>query len=369
MKVLVVKTFDYTLESWSKNGTLDRELSLYKMLNAKYNTKFTILTWTDGENLDSLSRFGIEVFPIYKNQVIPSNKILRILKSFILPFRLKKHLETIDIIKQNQLMGSWFSIILKTILRKPLYVRTGYDMHQFSIQEKKKFYKKTMYKLLTKITLLFSDLYTVSSNSDLNLYKNNKIVLRRNWILNNEYHTLSNRYSDRILSVGRLEKQKDFIHLINQVSGLSIQVDIVGEGSEMSKLKQYAKIMNVKVNFLGNLNHHKLEELYKKYKYYVSTSNYEGNPKTVLESLSFGCVVILSNIPNHNELIKHNNSGFIFNKKNNELNSLLVSIFNGLYDLDKIAKKGFESVQRNNALLKAVENEIKDYNALLNKQE
>ena len=88
-----------------------------------------------------------------------------------------------------------------------------------------------------------------------------------------------------------------------------------------------------------------------------------------MESLSFGCVVILSNIPNHNELIKHNNSGFIFNKKNNELNSLLVSIFNGLYDLDKIAKKGFDSVQRNNTLLKAVENEIKDYNALLNKPE
>ena len=52
-------------------------------------------------------------------------------------------------------MGAWFSVILKIILRKPLYVRTGYDMHQFSIQEKKKFYKKTMYKLLTKITLIF----------------------------------------------------------------------------------------------------------------------------------------------------------------------------------------------------------------------
>ena len=241
-------------------------------------------------------------------------------------------------------------------------------MYEFAKQEKKSLFKKTMYKFLTKLSLMFSDLYTVSSKSDLNLFRNKKVVLRRNWILNSKYDSLSNRYSRRILSVGRIEKQKDFIHLIREVAGLNnIQLDIVGEGSEVDTLKKYAKTMNVKVNFLGNLNHDKLEELYKKYKYYVSTSSYEGNPKTILEALSFGCVVVLSNIPNHSELVEHNISGFIFNKKNNDLKNLLISILDGIYDLDEIAKKGFESVQKNNALYQAVESEFKDYNALLNK--
>ena len=76
MKVLVVKTLDNTLETWIKTGTLDRELSLYKMLNAKYNTKFTILTWTDGENLDSLSQFGIEVFCLHQAERLIRSQIM-----------------------------------------------------------------------------------------------------------------------------------------------------------------------------------------------------------------------------------------------------------------------------------------------------
>ena len=61
MKVLVVKTFDYSLESWKKTGTLDRELSLYKELNSKYKINFTILSWIDSETVKDLSDYGIEI--------------------------------------------------------------------------------------------------------------------------------------------------------------------------------------------------------------------------------------------------------------------------------------------------------------------
>ena len=42
------------------------------------------------------------------------------------------------------------------------------------------------------------------------------------------------------------------------------------------------------------------------YKYYLSSSKFEGNPKTILEAMSSGCIVIASNIKNHKEIIKHN---------------------------------------------------------------
>ena len=42
----------------------------------------------------------------------------------------KKLKNNIDIIKVNQLTGAWVGIILSIILKKPLYIRTGYDVTQ-----------------------------------------------------------------------------------------------------------------------------------------------------------------------------------------------------------------------------------------------
>ena len=75
-------------------------------------------------------------------------------------------MKDINIVKQNQLLGSWISLIIKLLYKKPLYVRTGYDMYKFSLQENKKYLTRKLYQALTKYTLKFADLYTVTSNSD-----------------------------------------------------------------------------------------------------------------------------------------------------------------------------------------------------------
>ena len=39
-------------------------------------------------------------------------------------------------------MGSWIPIILKLLIKKPLIIRTGYDILEFSIKENKSLLKK-----------------------------------------------------------------------------------------------------------------------------------------------------------------------------------------------------------------------------------
>ena len=56
-----------------------------------------------------------------------------------------------------------------------------------------------------------------------------------------------------------------------------------------------------------------LEFLYEQYSFFVSLSKFEGNPKSVLEAMSKGCVVFLSNIKNHVELVENEKNGFIVN--------------------------------------------------------
>ena len=45
MRVLYVFTFMYSLSTWDKSGTLDKELKIFKKLNEEKGVKFTFLTY------------------------------------------------------------------------------------------------------------------------------------------------------------------------------------------------------------------------------------------------------------------------------------------------------------------------------------
>ena len=81
-------------------------------------------------------------------------------------------------------------------IKKPLFLRTGYDMYKFSKEEKKNLFVIFLYKMLTKLSFKFSDLYSVSSESDLNFFKKQlrlngeKLVYRLNFISKKLSNTL-----------------------------------------------------------------------------------------------------------------------------------------------------------------------------------
>ncbi len=114
------------------------------------------------------------------------------------------------------------------------------------------------------------------------------------------------------------------------------------------------------VNFLGTMKNEELLNLLEKYMFYISASKFEGNPKTVLEALSVGCVVFASNIQNHQELINHSN-GYLFNLTKNSLKSVVKDPNKNLSELKTKSKKGYDDVNNYNSLSSAVENEYKDY--------
>ena len=153
-------------------------------------------------------------------------------------------------------------------------------------------------KLLTKISIKYSDLYTVTSNSDFEFLKNkfliNNIKIVPNWV-DQKKEILSNRNLVKILMVGRLENQKNYPLAFGFLNKLDrdFEIDIFGSGSEKSRLKNLAKENKLKINFLGNIQHKELMEKYKNYEYFLSTSKFEGNPKTILEALVMSVLYLL----------------------------------------------------------------------------
>ena len=371
IKILYVFTYGYSLESWDYSGFIQKELRYFQKLNDELNCEFTLLTYGDNSDLNIIDKEKypyINVVPIYSITKIRQNSFLNYLFSLYVPFYIKKHTGDFDLIKQNQLLGSWVSILLKWVNRKPLFIRTGYDMLQFSIAEKKSILKRFLYKILTYFSLRFSDIYTVSSNSDLEYLKkkfsfaNEKIHKISNWTENEIRKTYENRTSNKVLCVGRLEKQKNFEHIINQFSNSELEIDIVGTGTLMKELEYLANEKNTKVNFLGQKSYEELIDIYNNYKFYLSASFYEGNPKTILEAMGCGCLVIVSNLKNNKEIVS-NKTGILFEFDDN-LEQIFKNITKHELEYKKIAENGNFQILQTNSLNVIVKKEIDLINLL-----
>ena len=221
------------------------------------------------------------------------------------------------------------------ILNKPLIIRTGYDTLQFKIYERKSKITILFYYLLTQISLIAADMFTVTSLADefnfkKRFYFTKKLRFHPNYILETSNKPFEERYGNKILSVGRLEYQKNYLQLIKSLNNSNIVLDLVGEGSLKKSLESEANFNSVKVNFLGNLSHEELLGIYKNYKIFVSSSFFEGNPKAVLEAMSSGTLVVSYENNNIKFLLNHDVDSILFNDF-----SELKKIINNIFDDEK----------------------------------
>ena len=369
MIVGIFLTWDNSLNTWEKSGTLNRELNIFKKLHQEKGVQFVIFTYGNKNDCIYENQFEfLKIIPIYSKVTYSKNRLVRVIKSFIIPFKFKKELSKVEVLYQNQLLGCWVPILIKIFRNKPLLIRTGYDMLDFAKKENKSSYIKVFYRILTTVGVRAADLFTVTSQTDLERFRNkypkikDRFLLRPNWVKVSNPKKLEDRKSNHILTAGRLVNQKNFQYLITEFSDTKevIVIDIVGEGIQKKELQILAEQKRVAVNFLGKLNHSELQDLFQKYKYYISTSLFEGNPKTLLEAMASGCVVFASNINNHKELISNLNTGVLFELKENNLKNIFDEYKDDEEKLSKISKNAVGLVVKTNGLSKLVENVFSD---------
>lgn len=359
MKVATFFTWDYSLNSWLDSKTIERELKFFKHLEETNNISFSFFTYGNNKDNKIAQEYRIKsIYPIFERKRFFKNRFIRLVLSLFIPTAYKKEIIECDVIFQNQLLGCWVPLIAKYLYKKPLIIRTGYNMLDFAKKDAKPKIIIIFYNICTIIALRFSDLFTVTSKSDLNFFSSkypkykHKLIYRPNWVDLHQNISLKNRSKNKMLSVGRLENQKNYTYLIKEFKNTNdwLQIDIVGSGSKAKELKALAKKQNVHVNFLGNLKNEELFKIYKNYIFYVSTSLFEGNPKTVLEAMSSGCVVLLSNIHNHEELVENNLSGILFDLNENELRIKFNQISKNPSLINKLSKNAVDRIQKNNSL-------------------
>tara|TARA_Y100000389_G_scaffold56525_1_gene52439 strand:- start:1791 stop:2930 length:1140 start_codon:yes stop_codon:yes gene_type:complete len=367
MKIILFFTYGISLLDWKNTGLLDRELKFYEKMYDKFGISTVLLTYGDAKDIEIIqNKDFIEIVPIYTILKYDKNKYFRIARSFILPFRLKKLIRDVQILKTNQLLGSWVAIICKMLYKKPLIVRTGYDLLTFSKKNKKNFLKIYFYKQLTQLSLRYSNIYLVTSSVDKEklslLFKKyeKKIKIRPNWVEVTDRKGFGERFDNRLISIGRLEKQKNYNSLIDKLHNSNLIVDIYGEGTEKENLIKLSKNLNVKLRIKNPINNNLLLEEILKYRIFISSSSFEGNPKAILEAMASGCVVIAKHNSNILEIIENNHNGLIYKNKDN-LISIINSILLDENEWVRISSNAINSINKLNSINVITDNEYSDY--------
>ena len=122
-----------------------------------------------------------------------------------------------------------------------------------------------------------------------------------------------------------------------------------------NKLIQYPNKRIVRV-----LKNEDLDAMYGDYIFYISSSIFEGNPKTVLEAMSNGCVPLLSDIENHQELVEDGKSGYLISNDQNFLGKIQ-EITDDKIQLEKVGQNAKTYVQKNNGINKLVDEIYNDF--------
>lgn len=385
MNNLLIFTYGVSLEKWDKDGILSREIALYKNLSKK-NVNFKFLTYGNENDLKYSNLLqNIDIVPVGNllNFRIPK---LHFLKSLLLPFKLKCIFKEIDIIKTNQIKGSWVACIAKIFFKKKIVIRGGYEwLNRHIILSKKKGIKNLIKYIINYVLIYINEFFAykladgiiLTSKPDISFiikcfklnkkFNNNKICHFFNYIDVNLFKPLNSLKKDKhILFIGRLTAQKNLYSLLTAIEDLKeFALDLVGHGPLEKELLKRIKEREINVNFLGMFPNMDIPKLINQYQIFILPSYWEGNPKVLLEAMSCEVACIGSNIPGIKGVLKHKQNGYLCGTSSNSIRDAILTIYNDEKLRKKISKNARTFILDNCSLKTITNQEFLFYKEIL----
>ncbi|EMA71063.1 glycosyltransferase family 4 protein [Halorubrum distributum] len=123
------------------------------------------------------------------------------------------------------------------------------------------------------------------------------------------------------LNVGRYvpgKSQKDIIHAFSKTDLPNSTLLLVGYGPLQNELREYAEDIGIndRVFITGKINPESMPKYYAASDIFVSASQTEGLPITLLEAMAASLPIVGSDIPGINEMIIEGKNGFMFKHGN-----------------------------------------------------
>lgn len=249
------------------------------------------------------------------------NKIIRFL-NLIIDLRKKIKESNSDIIVSFISVVNIYSILANAFRKTPIIISERNNPYMYP--------SELYFRVLRKLLYNFSDGF-VFQTSDAKEYFNKRIqtksiIIQNPVVLNVAEKNDCIRRENIIVSVGRLDKQKNHKMLIDAFSKICMEFEnysliIYGEGNEREKLEEYieGKNLNNRIKLPGTSN--QIHNQIKNASLFVLSSNFEGMPNALMEAMALGIPCISTDCPigGPKELITHEENGLLVPVGNSEI--------------------------------------------------
>jgi glycosyltransferase involved in cell wall biosynthesis len=371
MRFALFFTRGISLKTWVDTGLFDREKQSYdEHLHRGHFEKVYWLTYgADDANiaggLKAAGRLHRDII------VLPMPRFFSgrwgcFFYSLLIPLFCRRWLKSADIFKTNQMDGSWAAVLAKWLYRKPLIVRTGFTWSLLRRTHNAPKHRQKMIEIVERLAYKNASTVFVTTQTQANyIIKNYRLSEKSVQVIPNYVDTQLftpgksiEKYSDRLIFVGRLNEEKNLFNLIEAVAQTGMTLDIYGQGDIRDELEALVKKLNAKVNFMGVVPNTELPAILNRYRYYILSSFYEGMPKTLLEAMACGLVCIGTNVEGINNIIEDGVSGYL--AKGTRVDAL-VEVIKRVVRLPNgsISAKAVRQVRDNFSLETVVERESK----------
>ncbi|MCF7866683.1 glycosyltransferase [Candidatus Woesearchaeota archaeon] len=359
----VIFSFGISIEDWKKSGILNRELKIYeRFIVEDIYDKIYLFTY-DSKNIIELNK------ELFRNiVVVPKPKIFKghlgnIIYSAVLPLIHHRKIKKCSVLKTNQLSSFLPAIISKIIFNKNFIFRTGYTSSLNSKIGDKKI-KYLFDSLREFLTYKLAKVSIVTSENQKkyveNKYSVKNVNIIPNYVDTNIFKHISFKAKKDLVYVGRLSEEKNLLNMISAVGRLDKSLDIYGSGPQEERILNYIKKMNFRnINLKGNIENSKIPKILKKYKVYIQTSFYEGNPKTILEAMACGKCCLATNVQGIKEVLIHKETGYLTETSSESIKKGIEYLFKNDKIITSIGLQARQQILRHNSLNKIFEKEVK----------
>lgn len=359
-------TFRVPLSLWHEVGFIEREAALYNRL-AEYFERVYLLTYGDEDDLAYTDYFADNV------EIVPQSRVGNDhLYSLLLPLLHRSVFSEADVLKTNQMKGSWAAVLAKYLYGLPLIVRTGFVLTIFAEEQRRGRLKRAAFRAIEWVAYKAADA-VMSPSPDAYEYVESTYappgehLYVPNYVETDVFRPMDDVGADEgsICFVGRLGPQKNLLALVEALESSRYSLTLVGEGPLREEIRERAAEHGVDVTFLGNVPNHELPGILNGHELFVLPSLYEGMPKVLLEAMACGLPAVGTDVKGTREVIDDGSNGVLCGTGSESIRDAIDSVMGDDGLKERLGANARRTIEEEYSLESILEAELELYVDLL----